>query len=88
MSGTAAATALLLIELHHRYQPGGDESATDVRKRAQTTTILPPLPEDAFCAFAYLFGAMRRVITVINGLEVLSADAFAAEEAGLDSELA
>jgi len=74
MSGSAMLRQLHFscvdIELHHRYQPGGDESATDVRKRvAQTTTILPPLPEDAFVRIrAYLCRGLRRVITVINGL--------------------
>ena len=80
------------IELHHRYQPGGAETVTDVCSRiAQTTTILPPLPEDAFlCTFGHIFaGSYAAGYYSYRWAEVLSADAFAAfEEAGLDSELA
>ncbi len=80
------------IELHHRYQLGGDESVADVCSRiAQTTTILPPLPEDAFlCTFGHIFaGSYAAGYYSYRWAEVLSADAFAAfEEAGLDSELA
>src|SRR4028119_1963156 len=36
------------IELHHRYRSGGSETVADVRNRiAKTTTVLPPLEEDA-----------------------------------------
>ncbi len=39
--------ASLDIELHARYQPGGQESVFDVDKRiAQRTAVMPPLPED------------------------------------------
>lgn len=45
---------LVDLQLHHRYQPGGAESVNDVRSRiAKTTTVLPPLPKDAFL---YSFG--------------------------------
>ena len=96
MSGSATLRQLHFsfvdIELHHRYQPGGDESVTDLRNRvAQTTTILPPLPEDSFlCAFGHIFaGGYAAGYYSYKWAEVLSADAFAAfEEAGLDSELA
>ena len=82
--------SLVDIELHHRYQPGGDETPVDVRHRlAKTTTILPPLPEDAFlCAFSHIFaGGYAAGYYSYKWAEVLSADAFAAfEEAGLDNQ--
>jgi oligopeptidase A len=78
------------LELHHRYVPGGKETPADVRSRiAQTTTILPPLPEDAFlCAFGHIFaGGYAAGYYSYKWAEVLSADAFAAfEEVGLDNE--
>jgi oligopeptidase A len=94
MSGTTMLRQLHFsfvdIELHHRYQPGGNESVTDVRNRiAKTTTILPTLPEDAFlCSFGHIFaGGYAAGYYSYKWAEVLSADAFAAfEEAGLDSD--
>ncbi len=84
--------ALLDIELHHRYQPGGEETVVDVRKRvAETTTVLQPLPEDSFlCAFGHIFsGGYAAGYYSYKWAEVLSADAFAAfEEAGLENEQA
>jgi len=78
------------LELHHRYLPGGDETPVDVRSRiAKTTTILPPLPEDAFlCAFGHIFaGGYAAGYYSYKWAEVLSADAFAAfEDAGLENE--
>jgi oligopeptidase A len=78
------------LELHHRYVPGGSETPNDVRNRiAKTTTILPPLPEDAFlCAFGHIFsGGYAAGYYSYKWAEVLSADAFAAfEEAGLEDE--
>ena len=80
--------SLVDIELHHRYQPGGKETVTDVRNRiAKTTTVLPPLPEDSFlCAFGHIFaGGYAAGYYSYKWAEVLSADAFAAfEEAGLE----
>jgi oligopeptidase A len=92
MSGSAMLRqlhfSLVDLELHHRYQPGGKESVTDVRNRiAKTTTVLPPLPEDAFlCAFGHIFaGGYAAGYYSYKWAEVLSADAFSAfEEAGLD----
>ncbi|HEY9653546.1 MAG TPA: M3 family metallopeptidase [Coleofasciculaceae cyanobacterium] len=80
------------LELHHRYVPGGNETPVDVRSRlAKTTTILPPIPEDAFlCAFGHIFsGGYAAGYYSYKWAEVLSADAFAAfEEVGLDDESA
>ncbi len=84
--------SLVDIELHHRYQPGDSETPNDVRNRlAQTTTVMPPLPEDAFlCAFGHIFaGGYAAGYYSYKWAEVLSADAFSAfEEAGLENEAA
>lgn len=83
--------SILDIELHHRYCPGGNETPWDVRSRiAKNTTVLPPLPEDAFlCAFGHIFaGGYAAGYYSYKWAEVLSADAFAAfEEAGLNDEV-
>ncbi len=35
------------LELHARYQPGGELTIFDVDRRiAERTTVMPPLPED------------------------------------------
>lgn len=96
MSGTTMLRQLHFswvdLELHHRYQPNGNETPEDVRRRlATTTTVLPPLPEDAFlCAFGHIFsGGYAAGYYSYKWAEVLSADAFAAfEEAGLEDEQA
>ncbi|MGL4619255.1 MAG: M3 family metallopeptidase [Chroococcidiopsis sp.] len=93
MSGSAMLRqlhfGLVDLELHHRYQPGGAETASEVRQRiAKTTTVLPPLPEDAFlCSFGHIFaGGYAAGYYSYKWAEVLSADAFGAfEEAGLDN---
>lgn len=96
MSGSAMLRQLHFgivdLELHHRYQPGGNESVNDVRNRiAKTTTVLPPLPEDAFlCSFGHIFaGGYAAGYYSYKWAEVLSADAFSAfEEAGLEDSQA
>ncbi len=83
---------LLDIELHSNYQPGGDETPSDVRDRlAKTTSVLQPIAEDNFlCAFGHIFaGGYAAGYYSYKWAEVLSADAFAAfEEAGLEDEAA
>lgn len=94
MSGSGMLRQLhfsfLDIELYHRYEPGGKETIIDVRNRiAEKTTILPPIPEDAFlCAFGHIFaGGYAAGYYSYKWAEVLSADAFAAfEEAGLENQ--
>jgi oligopeptidase A len=94
MSGTTMLRQLHFgfvdLELHHRYRPGGGETPLQVRDRiAESTTILPPIPEDNFlCAFGHIFaGGYAAGYYSYKWAEVLSADAFAAfEEVGLDNE--
>ncbi|MFL5355855.1 M3 family metallopeptidase [Archangium sp.] len=81
--------ATLDLELHHRYQPGGNGQAgfLEVQKHvAKENTVLPPLPEDRFlCSFTHIFaGGYAAGYYSYKWAEVLSADAFSAfEEAGL-----
>ena len=94
MSGSALLRqlhfALVDIELHHRYQPSLGSSAEAVRRRvAETTMVMPPLPEDQFlCSFSHIFaGGYAAGYYSYKWAEVLSADAFATfEEAGLEDE--
>ena len=96
MSGTGMLRQVYFssidVELHARYRPGGTETLQQVCDRiAETTTVLPPIPENAFlCAFGHIFaGGYAAGYYSYKWAEVLSADAFAAfEEVGLDNEVA
>ncbi len=83
---------LLDMELHSRFDPAGTETLAQVRDRlAERTSVLTPLPEDAFlCSFGHIFaGGYAAGYYSYKWAEVLSADAFAAfEEAGLENETA
>jgi len=96
MSGSAMLRqinfSLIDLELHHRYRPDGPETIDKIGDRlAKLTTILPPLPENAFlCSFSHIFaGGYAAGYYSYKWAEVLSADAFAAfEEAGLENATA
>ncbi len=96
MSGSAMLRQLhfsfLDLELHHRYQPNGNETPAEVRNRiAEKTTVMKPLPEDSFlCSFGHIFaGGYAAGYYSYKWAEVLSADAFSAfEEVGLNDEKA
>ena len=73
-SGSATLRQLyfghLDMELHHRFDPNGDESVSDVKQRViGETTVVAPLPEDRFeNAFGHIFAADIRLATIaING---------------------
>ncbi|XP_024974900.1 probable cytosolic oligopeptidase A [Cynara cardunculus var. scolymus] len=80
--------AILDLELHSKYVPGGPESIYDVDQRVgKMTEVIPPFPEDRFlCGFNHIFaGAYAAGYYSYKWAEVLSADAFSAfEDAGLN----
>ncbi|KAI3665599.1 hypothetical protein L6452_44227 [Arctium lappa] len=80
--------AILDLELHSKYVPGGLESIYDVDQRVgKKTELIPPFPEDRFlCGFNHIFaGAYAAGYYSYQWAQVLSADAFSAfEDAGLN----
>ena len=76
------------LALHAKDLASAGEDIFSVQRRiAETTTVMPPLPEDRFlCSFGHIFaGGYAAGYYSYKWAEVLSADAFSAfEEAGLE----
>lgn len=81
---------LVDLELHHRFDPNGEETIFDVENRiSEQTAVMPPLPENRFlCAFSHIFaGGYSAGYYSYKWAEVLSADAFSAfEDVGLNDD--
>ena len=94
MGGTATLRqvhfALTDLRLHSHWTPDAGVSPEQLRRElAPTTTVLEPIPDDAFlCSFSHIFaGGYSAGYYSYKWAEVLSADAFSAfEEVGLSDE--